>query len=780
MQAQAYLLHSAIVRSYANILGEMRKTSFLLIALSLSLASASQRVDTWEDLDSKCDRQLLNYNCVDERNHDTPNTIYFGLMLSFPDPLQRPSLASQYDDGHDLAPAAYLAVRQINNRSDLLQDYKIKISRFDGGCDSYTRTIVGVNKLYCSCEPIVGVIGPSCEQSSRIVSELTNHKGSPMITINYGGEPVGESPYAFGILGTNDVFIQTIAELMKLNKWNRTALLYYGLGELFSRESRGLINLLHPTEYKFRYISVIYDNFIPFREVKESFSRVIVLMTSAERRLRILCMAYHESMTFPHYQWIFREIVNPDDVSFIYAGTEYHCTKNEIMIVLNGTVYPIFNAFDVGPNSNMPIGSGISAAEYLEQYELQTKAYSKQFGVTSTASFWASAVYDAVWVLAFALNSTLYDMNTSLSDTQPGSEVFAERVRTHMLDTDLIGITGNIKFDDAGFNKLGTVNIYQYNTTKVVRIATFSNGQLAFLPNASHIFIKGSFNKHYEQIDVRVVAAIFVLTAITLGLVITAQIVNICFSNNKVIKSSSPLFNHFIFVGSYLIAIGIVFHTLEPLWHAGPTAKGWICTLVPTLLNVGGTLVLGTVSIKTWRLNQIYIVSKQLGRARDLKRIKSPYLITCLSIFIIIDLSVCVLWRIIDPLLPVRSENLGIIDNEVQIITREVCTSKFSALWLGILLGPKLLLIVASFTLAISTKLKRTEFSTVNVVILSYFLTIAFGLGIPLYIISYIIDLNHSLRVLLLCGCLDVCICICIIVLLFPFICKVAKIFIHH
>ena len=65
-----------------------------------------------------------------------------------------------FDDGHDVAPAAYLAVEQINNQSDLLSDYHIQVIRLDGGCTVTDRTVIGVNELTCSCKPIVGIVGP--------------------------------------------------------------------------------------------------------------------------------------------------------------------------------------------------------------------------------------------------------------------------------------------------------------------------------------------------------------------------------------------------------------------------------------------------------------------------------------------------------------------------------------------------------------------------------------------------------------------------------------------
>ena len=52
--------------------------------------------------------------------NEAEDIVYFGLMLSYPDPLGRETFAAAYDDGHDIAPAAYTAVEQINNHPHLL------------------------------------------------------------------------------------------------------------------------------------------------------------------------------------------------------------------------------------------------------------------------------------------------------------------------------------------------------------------------------------------------------------------------------------------------------------------------------------------------------------------------------------------------------------------------------------------------------------------------------------------------------------------------------------
>ena len=236
-------------------------------------------------------------------------------MLSFPDSQGRPSFTSSFDNGHDIAPAVYLAVKQVNNQTDLLKEYDIEILRLDGGCDVTTRTVIGVNELICSCENIVGIIGPSCERSSKSVSQLTNREDFSMITINYGGQNAGTGnyTYAFGILGTNSLYSTAFAELIKRNNWTNYAILYTAQ---YSDISRDLISL---SGFQPRYTSLIYDTFIPLRIVRKSYSRVIFVLAPPLVIARVLCLAYHKVMFFPYYQWVFHGTIQQDFVKTSFA-----------------------------------------------------------------------------------------------------------------------------------------------------------------------------------------------------------------------------------------------------------------------------------------------------------------------------------------------------------------------------------------------------------------------------------------------------------------------------
>jgi ABC-type branched-subunit amino acid transport system substrate-binding protein len=698
-------------------------------------------------------------------------TIYFGLMLSFPDPQGRPSFVSSFDDGHDIAPAVYLAVKQVNNQTDLLIDYKIEILRYDGGCDIRERTVIGANELICSPKNMVGIIGPSCQRSSKTVNQLTNREDFSLITINYGGRNAGTGnyPYAFGILGSRAMYSMAFAELIKHNNWTNYALLYSGSDINYSNLGQELLNLTSLIGRSPNFTSAIYDSFIPLRAVKESFSRVVIIIDSPRIILRTLCLAYHEGIVFPSYQWVFHGTMLQDfsNASFTYEGKAYNCSESDMIASVKGSIILFLNALQDDRDEEID-----NEGDYYDRYKLETTAYSKEFRVPSKTSEWSKGLYDAVWALSYALNGSLVDLNTSLSNYELGSPALAEIIRRHMLDLKLPGITGTIKFDNnTGFNEEGFLNVLQYKEDKnYTKIGSYEHRQLNISLNS--VFIDSFFKEQFIHIDVRAVAGILTITAATLVLLLSAQIVNIHCRNHKAIKASSPSLNHLIFIGGYMIVIGIVVQMVENFKQITATVQLHmeLCNLVPLLLSVGGTLFLGTSCTKTWRLNRIYVHSKRCNK-EDIKSIKGYVLVGFVCILVAVDLVVYILWRIFDPLTPSMNPTLNMeVGEEPVMIIDNVCHSTYEGYWIGALIAPKVLLIVALFLLALSTQINIKELKTSNVIVLSYSLTIIFGLGIPLYALIHFTNTSDLIAIGVLNLSLNLLIWICIIILILPLI----------
>ena len=739
----------------------------LLLPMSLLLMPSHSLVD---ESNTHCHR-LEDTDCKSKMNYfslSEKKTIYLGLMLSFPDRNARPSLTSDFDDGHDIAPSVYLAARQVNDRSDLLKDYEIDILRFDGGCDVFTRTAVGLNELFCSCKrPIIGLIGPSCEKSSQHVSQLTNRKDHfSMVSINYGSEnnTVSEYNYSFGILGPNSIYSMAIVDLIKLNNWMRPALIYSGK---YSKHVEILLQLANATGVKFELSSPIYETFIPIKELKTSFSRVIVILASPATIFRVLCVAYHEGVTFPSYQWIFPEALDATFLnwtSFTYDEQDYHCSDDEISMSLNGSINLFLNALSEDQDVHREIDSGHSIEEYRSNYKLQAIRYAEEFGVNSQPVPWANGMYDAVWLLAIALNNSLPDFNHSLTDFRPGSMVLAERIRKRLLDINFHGISGHISFDrETGFSKEGSLILYQYGGNRTSLKVALYEGNFTFISNHNASFINDSFNTHYAKMEIGVTIVLACSTTISLVLAVLGHAMNTCFREHKAIKASSPVLNHLIFLGCYAVIFALILNILETYRVLGDTIRFLFCNASLWFINIGHTLILGTVCMKTWRLKRIYAVSKKLSK-EDIKYISNPFLFGCILVFVALEACICMTMNIIDLKKFQVTKHLDTSMSEPVLIVKEMCSSRYSLYWFLAFSTPKAILTLASFLMAYSTKFNIKELSTSNIIILAYLLAILLGMSSPLFVIFHIVGIDITVEVGLMNMFSNILLHICIIV----------------
>ena len=722
-----------------------------------------------------CDR--IN-DCERDLDSGSSKDIYFGLMLSYPDPQRRVSFVGAFDDGHDIAPAAYLAVEQINNRTDVLRDYKIKLIRADGGCNVTERSVIGINEICCSCKPILGIIGPSCGTASMVISQLAGKQRFSMITIHYGQRKILGNrtlfPFAFGILGSHVIYVEAMAELVKQNSWTRIAILF-SEDDIDTARSRAIQEKVSESpNFEISFASAIYDNYIPLREVKDTFTRVILVLGTPGITLRTVCLASYERMVYPKYQWVFMERIDSDfhNVSFLYNGKYYNCSDSEVGNALYGNINLLFGAVSEDDDLQAVRDNGITLQQYQQEYRRHVEEYTTQFNVTSNEVDWAMGFYDAVWSLAFALNSSLEELNMNLSQVKPGSSIIAQTIGKYMVNLDFHGISGRIKFDSlTGYNINTTVDVNQYNRNITsTRIGMYIQHRLTLFEEANPKFISARFESKHEHVNITVAVILLVVTMLIMPVAIFLQIISIVYRHHKPIKASSPLLNHLIFSGCYFIEVSAAVYVLTEI-HESITsfARLYLCNVTPWLLTTGTTLIVGTVFVKTWRLHRIYAHSKQL-KIMPISYMSNKLLGGVVIFLVCVDILVCIIWASVDKLKVYQTKEIQLMEGEELpiIVVVDSCSSEFIAYWILVLLTPKVALTLCSFFLALSTRFKMKEFRTRNVAILVYLITILSGLMIPIYVIISFLNVEITIRVAILCLFLDVVvyICVCLLFLL--------------
>ena len=723
-----------------------------------------------------CER--INRNC--ETNADvSSNTIYFGLMLSFPDPQNRHSLVGAFDDGHDIAPAAYLAVEQINNRSDLLSDYQIKLMRIDGGCNVTERSAIGINDLSCSCKAIMGIIGPTCGTSSMVIGKITGKQQFSLITIHYGQDEILGNrtlfPFSFGILGSTAKYVDAVIELVKVNHWKRLAVLY-SEDDIYIARSRKIqekVKKLH--NYNISFASAIYDNYIPLKEISETFTRVIILIGTPGISLRTICLAYHEKMVFPNYQWVFVERTDSDfhNISFNFNGKSFNCSSSDIGLAINGSINILFGA--VSEDDNRAVSEfGVTLQQYQQGYRMHIEEYIKEFNAHSTEVEWGKGFYDAVWSLAFALNNSLEEVEMNLTQLKTGSNSFARALAKHMVKLNFTGISGRINFDsETGYNTNTSVSLYQYTNhlkSYSKRIGVCTSDNFTLFSETHPKFINAHFEEKTIHVNISVAAILLSFTIFVFVLASPLQIVYIVYRDYKSIKASSPWMSNLIFAGCYFIAFSTLLYLLiETFKHLSLTLREHLCNVIPWFLTTGTTMIMGTILVKTWRLHRIYTHSKRMNR-ESIRLMSKKLLVGVVIFLVLLDVIVCTIWTSTDRLKLSRGNKLLHFDaDEYPVIAvYDSCDSKHIFYWVGVLLAPKVALTLSSFFLALFTRFNIKEFTTKNVVILVYLLTIVSGLMIPTYAIIIINNVEITIRVAIACLFLNLIVYITILFSLIP------------
>ena len=694
------------------------------------------------------------------------STLYFVSFLPYPDP--HPTFQSTWEDAPEILPSGYLALEQINNRTDILKDYTIKLLECDGGCNIATRTVVGFAKsgILSSSKPIAGVVGPACTDSAITTASLTNRDEVALITFHYGTLPTlgnrTNYPYAFGTLGSLGIFAAGITELVQNRAWKRVAILYTDRDVEFYemiRSTEKRINQL--TDYEIVFSSVTSKTYLPLRQIQDSFAPVIIVFAPDYIANLLLCMAHHEGVVYPTYQWVFMDRVISDFVTteFSYDDKFYRCSETEMVHLAVNASVSFFLDLTTSKDADTTF-SKQSYGDYLRSYQAEANVQN------ANTTMWAGPYYDSIWALALALNASLENlqmMNFSLTHYGHGNPNITDIIVQQVYELDFEGISGRIKFNrETGFiNRTLFLNQFVDGTTK--QAGFYSSGNFVLYSN-SQDFVSGEFEMRYDYVAVPVGVLFVILTILTLPLTIMAQVMNVIKSDYKTVKASSPRINHIAFVGYYLVVLAIILHTTTATFVLSDPIQSALCNTVPWCLSIGLSLLLGTVCLKTWRIYHIFLVAAKNGPQRNIH--KDYFLILIILLQIPVDIFICTLWSTIDPFTVEETQVFQHEGNIPVIVIGKVCRSQQIHYWLVLLTGHKtLMLLLALFFAVLARKVNWKGFQTKNVAVLVYLLSIMCGLGIPLYFIIYILQLNVNISYSLLCGVLDVVLYLCLVLL---------------
>ena len=428
------------------------------------------------------------------------------------------------DGGPGLIPAARLAIEQVNNRSNILNDYNLKLIERQTECNYFDAKafIAYTEEVFHSGKNIVGIIGPACSSAALKLGPLSGPDKAAMVQVTIGASQDltsrSQLPYTFSTLSSTYSYTATLLDLLSMQNWKQIVVLHdlnaYYIStlnaledELERRNKSGVIS----------FSSVLFDTYLPLTQIKDSDNRLILALVEPALARKLMCLAYQDEyrVLFPTYQWVFldRTIDEAKDTSFTYQGTSYSCSEEELKIAMEGSILLSYKLVTTTPDE--PTVSELTYYEYEREYIKKVEEHERELrtmwpNYTISAQPYATAYHDAAWAMALALNNSVQPLKATginLFDYQPGRKDVTEVIRQQLEGLEFNGVLGRINFDPTTGQPTSLIDLFQVKDKTMLPIGYFNTVSILSYYNGT--FIEDSFQYMYS--DIVITRAVFIV-----------------------------------------------------------------------------------------------------------------------------------------------------------------------------------------------------------------------------------------------------------------------------
>ena len=659
----------------------------------------------------------------------------------YPDETAAPIFQPSWNPGPALIPAVRLATDKINNRTDILNGYKLKLLEGDSGCDVKIKTAVSFvgnvfrstrSVRYVGC-PVVGIIGPACSGAATVIGSLLARDDISLLHIAPSAiSPVltnsSTYPNTFRVVSSSLEYVSVYIELIKHNGWDTVAALYdadtqYTLStfEHFRdvMESESISNI--------GYSSPVSNNEILLSDIYAKYKVVFAFVGNSLVR-KILCLAYHfqPSLIYPAHQWIFHDSTEKNivqNISFSIGDIFYSCSEQQMIVASEGIILNVYRL--KRDNVDAETDVDLTLDSFSESYERYLSEHLREINLTKNqyskvAKDYAPVYYDATWAMALSLSRSASDLvrleNITLSDYSYGIPHATAVIKRHLSELKFEGISGRVTFRNTTHDSATNIEIYQLKYTRSVNsssvlIGYYNDSGLNLSPGAE--FVSDSFEKVLEVVHPAVSVVFFILIVLTIVCVATLHFYNVYYQNHSSVKAGSPRLSHLIFSGCYLLMlVALLLVIVYSKWMAdsfNPLSRqfriifGVFCNVNTWCSNTGYSLILGTLCVQLWRLYRIFNhIQPKFYYLSD------KYLVFFVVCFVAINLTVMLVWISNDPQLPnFLLQNVAYYNDGLQhpiIPLRVTCRSRNTLLYGSIPIGINM---IASLCLVVLSILNR-------------------------------------------------------------------------
>ena len=652
-------------------------------------------------------------------NEDYPLPVL--VLVPYPDPRND----SGWDRGLELIPAARVAVKEINNHTNLLPGYKIQlIEASSDACSVITtgKSLINLSTYTLSTsrpDNAIAVTGLVCSTVTAAVSPIAGQSEIDLIQISMSPLPIfrNQSRYRrlWRILPSSLPFNKAMIALMDYFNWNKVSTIYDEQGVYYQTTAELFREVITKSASNTLVLHLSIDDsdiFIDHAldQIANETARIIYISTTIPQSGILMCKAANRNLIWPGFVWVFQSVVKADIVKTKACDLEILNKALENVLFLS---FPLNNR-----QPNDVLVSGYSYDQYRKKYfkeleELQKEDYIQQylsfFKFQPYGSDYSNPMYDEIWALALALNSSLPDLesrNLSLTNYQYNMSDITDIIERHLKYVSFSGAVGEIKFD-ANSESLLPVKIYQIRNEYSILIGKYQNDVLS-LWNISEVTFPGDdFDIRYNLISkpLTIVLAVecsicFLFTTITLLLML-------CLYKTPEIRAISPLLSILIFIAVYMNILGNVMILIMQSIVVSSLAYSILCNISYRLVEAGLDLIIATVLMK---LARISIVFRHFHRSNKIWH--DRYLvIIIIAVAHLVPFFINVISLSLDPLKQSSKETILYNENTPIKVISSFCSNEFYFLWEFLSLSYTFVLLAGLVFFALKTrKIDRKHF----------------------------------------------------------------------
>lgn len=612
----------------------------------------------------------------------------------------------EWERGEEILPGAYVALSEINESPNLHKLDIIPIVVPQCSITAKVDNFVGnLTSKKLSTKPI-SIIGYFCDNLAYFFSQLAIHKRFGVIQIP-AIPPLRPSLNQDNIkfhhmLPSPTICARVAVLLCRELGWSHVGVIGLGLyyDTHFSRIREEF--LYNAQKHNITIVFQMERTFVNkpsqiLKELKVSIAKVIVVFLPPSEAVNMLCEAYSQGLTWPDYVWLYVE-VNRDMLAIRSSSS---CTEDILIkaVIMENIIFLHLQTWQQGENI---FHAGKNYSTFHRSYYQKLRESSN--GECLQSNPYASVLYDSIWAIALAVNTTL-----SVNPAQTNKYKFMSSATKELTTLSFQGASGLVNFSQRTAALQLHVDIFRVYQKKSIQVGTYNQYTDSLFVNLSTLgdIPSDELDEVYllYPLYLTVVLLIFLVSSLIFTTITMSLFIH--YRKNPEIKATSSILSLCMYVGCYCLIISSLLHTIASGQVLGNTTLGYAdCWGNTFLFTVGLDTVLATVLTKTLR---IYHIFNTFGKLSSLWSDKSLFVII-LSI-ISGKVLIMIIWAAVDMnhIIDKRTLRVSLQRFPPYYEVVQKCYSQHLGLWVGVIFAYTGLLFVPMITAAILTRRIKGE-----------------------------------------------------------------------